>query len=58
MSAPRSGAVTEAIAVFLRSPKEVCIVFKWKTTYVKATLALTAFAAFLVASGAGMRWGH
>lgn len=41
----------------LRPTEEVCM-FRWKSTYVKAVLALTAFASFLVASGAGLRWGH
>lgn len=30
--------------------------FRWKSAYIKAVLAVSALASFFVASGAGMRW--
>ena len=31
---------------------------RWKTRYMRAAVALAAFAALAVASGAGARWAH
>lgn len=30
--------------------------FRWNSVYVKAVLAVTAIASFVIASGAGMKW--